>query len=100
MFSRELFTGARADPRLYEFGKEVASEGGWKLNYVPLAIGATDASAFTQAGIPAISLVLSDTSTIPMQYHTRYDTPDRVRPESLEVALLMVAGILQKVDDA
>jgi hypothetical protein len=96
----ELFTGARADPRLAEYAREAAAKRRLPVHKLVMIMGATDATAFARGGIPAISLVLAEMSILPMAYHTRWDTPDRVRPESLQAALEVTADIIERVDRA
>jgi hypothetical protein len=98
--TRELFTGARHDQRLVQLAKEVASTHGWPIREHVIPIGATDATPFSQAGIPAVCLLCQDATRLVPNYHTRLDTIDRVRPTSLGVMLQLVLDMMQRLDSA
>jgi aminopeptidase YwaD len=97
---REISTGARLDPGLVEMARQTADAHGYPLKVGVIPLGATDASAFARAGVPCVSLGCADTSRLTPNYHTRHDTMEYVRPESLEVSLEMVLGMLERVDTA
>ena len=61
VFEKELWPGAVMDPEMVTIAKDAAKEMGVKLEVGNLPLGATDASAFALAGIPAASLCLSET---------------------------------------
>jgi hypothetical protein len=96
--NRELFTGARHDPRLVQLAKDVARNHGWPLREHAIPLGATDAAAFSLAGVPSVCLLCQDTRRLPPNYHTRLDTIEHVRHESLTVMLQMVLDMLQSID--
>jgi len=98
VFTRELWPGSKLDPYLVRAAQEAAGDFGISVNAGALPLGATDASAFALAGIPATCLVLWDTSRLAPNYHTRYDTIDRIRPQSLAVALQTVIGMIERID--
>ena len=95
---RELTTGARHDPRLVDLAREVAERRRWPMREVVIPFGATDASAFSTAGIPAIAVLCQDTSQLAPNYHTRLDVLENVRPESLHVSLQLVLDLLEQID--
>lgn len=95
---RELFTGAVHDPRLVKMAKQIAVERGWPLREHMIPLGASDATAFSVAGIPAVAMLCQDATRLVPNYHTRLDTIEHVRPESLEVMLQMVLDMIQKID--
>lgn len=97
---REISPGVKLDPRLVEMAKETAEALGLPIKVGVIPLGATDATAFARAGVPCVSLGCADTSRLTPNYHTRYDTMEFVRPESLEVSLEMVLGILLRFDAA
>jgi Peptidase family M28 len=95
---RELFTGVRHDPRLLRLAGEVAAERGWQLREHALVLGATDASPFSQAGVPAVTLLCQDATRLVPNYHTRRDTLEHVRPASLGVMLHLVLEMIRRID--
>lgn len=95
---KEISMGTKMDPYLVSLAQEVARDRGWPLHAGTLAVGATDASAFVQEGIRSLSLGCVDTSKLPPNYHTRLDTIDRIRPESLAVSLQLVADMIERID--
>ena len=96
--NRELCTGAKHDPQLVRMAQEVAASHGWPIRSRWIPLGATDASAFSVKGIPAICLHCQDTSRLVPNYHTRNDTCEHIRPESLAVSLQMVIDIIERLD--
>lgn len=96
--TRELFTGARHDPRLIRMAKDSAVRRGWPMREHVIPLGATDASAFALAGVPTVALLCQDATRLVPNYHTRLDTLEHVRPESLEVMLQVVLDILEAID--
>jgi hypothetical protein len=94
----ELFTGVRHDVRLVRLAKDIATTHGWQAREHMIPIGATDATAFAQAGIPSVCLLCQDASRLVPNYHTRLDTIDHVRPASLSVMLQLVLDMLQRLD--
>ncbi len=95
---REVSTRAVHDRRLVELAGKVAADHNFPIKKTVIPIGATDASAFSLAGIPSVCLLCQDTSRLVPNYHTRYDTIDRIRPESLAVMLEVVAGMVDQID--
>jgi len=95
---KEISMGTKMDPHLVSLAEEVTREHGWPLHVGVLPVGATDASAFVQEGIRSLSLGCVDTSKLPPHYHTRLDTIDYVRPESLSVSLQLVAEMIERID--
>jgi Zn-dependent M28 family amino/carboxypeptidase len=98
VFTREVWPGARHDARLIELANSVASENGLSMKNGVLPVGATDAAAFSLAGVPSVALCCQDNSRLVPNYHTRLDTIDYVRPESMEVSLQIVIGMLNHLD--
>ena len=100
VLSRELTTSVRHTPRLVQLAKEVAAAHAWRIHERTLLLGATDATAFAQAGVATVCLLCQDTSRLVPNYHTRLDTIDRVRPESLGVMLQLVLDMIERLDDS
>jgi drug/metabolite transporter superfamily protein YnfA len=99
VFEKELWPGAVMDPEMVTIAKDAAKEMGVKLEVGNLPLGATDASAFALAGIPAASLCLSETKRLVPHYHTRLDTIDNIKPHSLAVALQATIEMLRIIDE-
>ena len=59
---------------------------GFDVKYESIYIGASDAAAFTQRGIPATGFAAMDPAP-PRYYHTRLDTPENLRPEAIEAGI-------------
>ena len=98
VFKREVWCGAKLDPYLVELANEAAAENGYDIKTGVLAVGATDASAFAREGIPSISIACQDSTRLVPNYHTRHDTIEYVRPQSLAVSLQMVLDIIRRID--
>ncbi len=95
----EVFPGARYDPYLVKIAQDAAETHGWPIAALQMPPGwATDGAAFSQAGISATCLSCCDPSKIDPNYHTRYDTYEHIRPESLSVMLQLVIDVVQRID--
>jgi hypothetical protein len=95
VIAAELFTRARHAPSLVALAAAAAANASSPapLRVVTLPFGATDASAFTAAGVAACVLQAVDVRTIPRQYHTRGDTLDTVAPDALAMQLSVVLNM-------
>jgi hypothetical protein len=51
---------------------------------LPIGVGASDASAFHIAGLPAITVIGMDSEKLDPCYHTRLDTIDCINPAAME----------------
>jgi len=94
----EIFTGAKHDPELVKMAQEVAASHNWSISVRLIPIGGTDASAFSVKGIPSICLLCQDTSKPVPNYHTRNDTYDHIRPESLSISLQLIIDMIERID--
>ena len=95
---REICTGAKHDKALVRMAQDAADARKWPMIRTLIPLGASDASAFSLAGIPSVCLLCQDTSKLVPNYHTRYDTIDKIRPESLAVSLQLVIDMLERID--
>jgi hypothetical protein len=95
----ESSTGARHDPELVKMAQEVATSHSWPIfvGQMPVLL-TTDADSFSLNGVSAICLTSCDHSKLDPTYHTRYDTHEHVRPESLSVVLQLVIDMIQRID--
>jgi Zn-dependent M28 family amino/carboxypeptidase len=98
VLDREIFTGARHDPRLVRMAREVAERRDRHMHQHTLLLGATDASPFSLAGVPSVVLLCQDATRLVPNYHTRLDTLEFVRPESLGVMLQVVLDMIERID--
>jgi len=98
VFRKEIWPGAKMDPYLVGLAREAAEENGFEIEVGILPLGATDASAFALAGIPAVSMSLWDNTRLVPHYHTRHDTIEHIRPQSLRAALQTVIDMLRHID--
>ncbi len=95
---RELCTGARHDPELVKMAQDAAASHNWHIFTRMIPLGGTDASPFSLKGVPAICLHCQDTTRAVPNYHTRNDTYEHIRPESLSVSLQLVLDMLKRID--
>jgi hypothetical protein len=98
VFKREVWCGAKLDPLLVEMTREAAAKNGLDIKTGVLAVGATDASAFARANIPSVSICCQDSTRLVPNYHTRHDTIEFIRPESLAVSLQLVIDMIKRID--
>ena len=96
--THELFTGVHHDPRLVQLAKDITTAHGWQVKEHMIPVGATDATAFAQAGIASLCLLCQDASRLVPNYHTRLDTIEHERPASLSVMLQLVLDMIQRLD--
>ena len=98
VFCKEIWPGGKMDPSLVDLARQAAGDNGFEIEVRVLPLGATDASAFALAGIPSVSMCLWDTKRLVPHYHTRHDTIEHIRPQSLTVALQTVIDMLRRID--
>lgn len=72
---------------------------GHDIARVVIPFGATDAAAFAHSGLRTVSLLAQDTQHLAPNYHTRRDTPDKVRPEALRIMRDLVVGMVRSLDE-
>ena len=66
--------------------KNAAANCGFDLKFESIYIGACDAAAFEQRGIPSTGFAAMDPAPADY-YHTRNDTPENLRPEAITAAI-------------
>ncbi|MDF1563612.1 MAG: M20/M25/M40 family metallo-hydrolase [Deltaproteobacteria bacterium] len=98
VITRELTTGVRHSPALIELAQESARTLGQPMRPGIIPFGATDASAFGQAGVETVSLLCQDIGRLAPNYHTRLDTLERVRPEALTVMRDLLIEMVRRLD--
>lgn len=98
VIDRELTTSVKHDARLVRLARERAQARGRVFHQHVIPLGATDATAFAQAGVPTVALLCQDATRLVPNYHTRLDTIEHVRPESLSVMLQLVLDMIEEID--
>ncbi len=66
--------------------KNAAANCGYELEFASIYLGACDAAAFTQKGIPATGFAAMD-PTPPKYYHTRLDNVENLREDALAAGI-------------
>jgi hypothetical protein len=98
VIEREVCTGAKCSPELVKIALDAAAARNMKMLKKMVPLGASDASAFAAAGIPATCLLCQNVDKLVFNYHTRHDIIDHIRPESLTYTLQIVIDMLEKID--
>jgi hypothetical protein len=98
IFKWEVWPGAKHDRGMVELVRDSARAAGFEPKVGIVPIGSSDASAFTIAGIPSTCICCQDNSRLVPHYHTRLDTVEKIRPESLACSLEVVLETLKKID--
>jgi hypothetical protein len=99
---REIWPVVKNDPELIKMAQDVAAHHNWPIavRSIPLGAGSSDAAAFSAKGIPSICLLCQDISQAVPNYHTRNDTYEYIRPQSLKVSLRLVLDMLKRIDES
>lgn len=97
VYDRDRNGTVRHDPAAAQLLVAAGRAAGIDLPLRTLPLGASDAAAFTQAGLRGIALIAMDPAP-PRWYHTRLDTPDLLQPRCIEAALRVVVELVQAVD--
>ncbi|MDR3294167.1 MAG: Zn-dependent exopeptidase M28 [Clostridiales bacterium] len=98
LYTRDLNGIVKTDPDVAALVKDVGRQNGIDVKYATVSLGATDAAAFSQAGIKSTCLagmshVLQD------YYHTRRDTKDNLNPEVIGKAFDIITGSVLLYDE-
>jgi len=97
VFKGESSTGAKHNAKLVRMAQEVAASQNWAIPVSQLAVPyGTDAAPFSLSGISAVYLGVPP--HLYPNYHTRHDTYEHVRPESLSAILQLVIEMIQRID--
>mgnify|MGYP006279698271 CR=1 FL=1 len=95
--NRDLNGLVSHDPRVCELLKLAGRDCGLDLPFQTVYMGASDAVAFTQTGIPSGLLEAMD-PTPPRYYHTRFDTPGNLDPACIRKALEITLAAVARFD--
>jgi hypothetical protein len=98
VIGREWFTGARYPSAWQAELLEAFAEGGLPAQKQDLMLGATDATSFALAGLPAICLIGLDAERLDPTYHTRRDNLEHLDPEGMEAVVEVLVAYLRKRD--
>jgi len=88
----------KMDGRVCKLLKRAGLDAGLDLPYSSVFIGASDAAAVQQAGIPAVTLAAMNPGP-PRYYHTRTDTADNMNPKTVEKCLEIALNALFIYDE-
>ncbi len=83
---RDLSGTVAMDERVCRLLKKAGEEAGVNLPYISVYLGASDAAAIQQSGIPAVTLAAMNPGP-PRYYHTRGDTADNMDIKTVEKGL-------------
>lgn len=97
--NKDLSGTVKNDPAVCLLLKNAGKNCGLDIRYQAVYIGATDAAAFSQAGIPASTIEAMDPGP-PQWYHTRYDTYEHLEKHSktMGIAFKIVVEALKIFD--
>ena len=77
--------------------KDAAANCGMDLSFASIYIGGCDAAPFTQRKIPATGFAAMNPDP-PVYYHTRYDTPENLVPEAINIGIDIMVEAICKYD--
>lgn len=86
IYNKDMTGMVKNDDKACRLVQNAAGKCGYDVPMTAIPIGATDAAAASQAGIPSASFVAMDSSPA-RYYHTRLDTADNLVPETIEKTL-------------
>lgn len=97
VYNRDMNQLVKHDPRACRLLQESLQRCGINHPYAGLWCGSTDATAFSQAGIPAVALCAMDPSPAHW-YHSRRDNWDIMDPACIEKTLEILLDFLRTFD--
>ncbi len=86
VYDRDLSGTLQHHKGVKELVHDACANCGFDVNYESIYIGACDAAAFTQQGIPATGFAAMDPAP-PRYYHTRLDNAENLRPDALKAGI-------------
>ena len=98
IYARDMSGTVRNDPRVCRLLKLAGERCGRALKYETIYAGASDAAAFSQAGIPAAALAAMDPAP-PRYYHTRLDDVDNLDPRCIELGIRITREAVRQFDE-
>lgn len=95
---RDLSGTVSMDERVCRLVKKAGEDAGIKLPYISVYLGASDAAAVQQSGVPAVTLAAMNPGP-PRYYHTRGDTADNMDMKTVEKCLEIALNALFIYDE-
>jgi hypothetical protein len=93
VYNRDLNGTVKHDPDLCGLFMEASKNVGLDIRYATVTLGSSDATAFTQEGVPSVAICAMDPSPA-HYYHNRRDTCEIMDKECIEKTLaLLVEGV-------
>ena len=86
IYIRDMTGTVKNDERVCALMKAGSDKAGLNLPYRSVFFGASDAAAVSKLGVPAATLAAMDPAPA-RYYHTRFDTPEKLQPETFKKAL-------------
>ncbi|MBE6719362.1 MAG: Zn-dependent exopeptidase M28 [Ruminococcaceae bacterium] len=86
VYDRDLSGTLQHDWGVKNLVKNAAANCGYDLKFESIYIGACDAAAFEQQGIPSTGFAAMNPDP-PRYYHTRLDNPENLRPEAIAAGI-------------
>jgi Zn-dependent M28 family amino/carboxypeptidase len=97
VYNRDMNGIVNHDAKVCQLLKDAGTACGLELTYGSAFIGSSDATAFTQAGVPSVALIAMDPAPAPY-YHTRLDNWDNMDKECLRKCIELVAKAIEMYD--
>jgi hypothetical protein len=97
VYSRDMNALVKHDRRVCKMLRQAGEDCGLDLGEAAITIGSSDATAFTQAGIPAAALAAMDPAPAHW-YHTSRDDCDLLSPECIARALDVTLAFIERYD--
>lgn len=97
VYSKDLNGTVSHDPRVCKLLEMAGKKAGYELEYSSIFLGSSDATAFTQEGIPSSSLAAMDPAP-PRYYHTRHDNYDDLDTECLKSGVKIMLKLFELYD--
>lgn len=97
VYDRDLSGTLKHHKGVKELVHDACANCGYDVKYESIYIGACDAAAFTQRGIPATGFAAMDPAP-PRYYHTRLDNPENLRADAIEVGIEVMLETLCMFD--
>lgn len=97
VYDRDMSGTVKHDGKVRQLLKTAAGNCGYDLPFSSIYIGACDAAAFTQGGIPSTGFAAMD-PTPPKYYHTRLDNWDILEPQTIAAAIAVTTQALHLYD--
>ena len=97
IYHRDMNGIVKHDRRVCQLLKDAGHKVGYDLPYHSVYLGSSDATAFTQAGVPSVGIASMDPAPADY-YHTRLDDWDNMSEEAVEAALRLLVQAVRDYD--